>query len=141
MTSVLPLDNQLCFSLYATSMAINRAYKPMLDELGITYPQYLVLHALWEADGRTVGAIAKRLSLESSTVTPPIQRLEAAELVVRKRGVVDERQVEVWLTSEGLELRQQCGCLTAAILDRTGMTEAQLATLNQNVRALWQLLQ
>ena len=77
MSAPLPLNDQLCFSLYSASMAINRAYKPMLDDLGITYPQYLVLHALWEVDGRTVGGVAERLGLESSTVTPLIKRLEA----------------------------------------------------------------
>ncbi len=74
MSHDLTLEDQLCFSLYATSMAINRIYKPLLDELGITYPQYLVLSALWEEDGRTVGAIAERLSLDSSTITPLVKR-------------------------------------------------------------------
>ena len=73
----LSLDEQLCFSLYGASIAMTRVYKPMLDRIGITYPQYLVLHALWEEDGRTIGAIAERLSLESSTITPLVKRLEA----------------------------------------------------------------
>src|ERR1700748_2322746 len=101
MTDDLTLDDQLCFSLYATSMAINRTYKPLLDQLGITYPQYLVLSALWEEDGRTVGAIAERLSLVSSTITPLVKRLEAASLVTRTRGARDERQVLVALTDRG----------------------------------------
>ena len=81
MAAALPLDDQLCFALYAASMAVQRAYKPMLDEIGITYPQYLVLHTLWEEDGRTVGGVAERLALESSTVTPLVKRLEAGEKV------------------------------------------------------------
>lgn len=72
--AALPLDDQLCFSLYAASMAVTRAYKPLLDGLGITYPQYAVMHALWQKDGRTVGGIAERLALESSTVTPLVKR-------------------------------------------------------------------
>ncbi|EFG9153184.1 MarR family transcriptional regulator, partial [Escherichia coli] len=84
------LDDQLCFTLYSTSMAITRVYKPMLDRLGLTYPQYLVLHVLWDEDGRTIGAIAERLALESSTVTPLVKRLEAAGLVQRQRDARDE---------------------------------------------------
>src|SRR3546814_5634711 len=91
MPAALPLDDQLCFSLYAASMAIGRAYKPMLDRLGITYPQYLVLHVLWEQDGRTIGQIAERLSLESSTVTPLVKRLAAGGFLTRDRSEADER--------------------------------------------------
>ena len=94
----LGLDNQLCFSLYGASIAMGRVYKPMLDKLGITYPQYLVLHALWEQDARTIGAIAERLALESSTITPLVKRLAAAGLVTRERDPVDERNVRVRLT-------------------------------------------
>jgi len=83
----LTLEDQLCFSLYATSMAINRIYKPLLDQLGITYPQYLVLSALWEEDGRTVGAIAERLSLESSTITPLVKRRCLGEALFTRSGM------------------------------------------------------
>ena len=106
----LTLEDQLCFSLYATSMAITRIYKPLLDALGITYPQYLVLSALWEEDGRTVGAIAERLSLESSTITPLVKRLEAASLVTRVRQADDERRVVVSLTDRGRALKQDSRC-------------------------------
>src|ERR1700712_4892333 len=102
--TAVPLENQLCFSLYAASIAINRTYKPMLDEMGITYPQYLVLSALGEHEGMTVGAIATRLSLESSTITPPVKRLEQAGLVERRRSKIDERLVHVWLTPAGRAL-------------------------------------
>ncbi len=101
------LDQLLCFSLYSASMAINRTYKPLLDELGITYPQYLVLNVLWEEDGRTVGSIAERLALESSTITPLVKRLEAASLVTRTRNREDERRVLVALTRRGRELREK----------------------------------
>ncbi|TGP13063.1 MarR family transcriptional regulator, partial [Mesorhizobium sp. M2D.F.Ca.ET.233.01.1.1] len=112
----LPLDNQLCFTLYATSMAINRTYKPMLDEMGITYPQYLVLNALGEADGMSVGAIAHRLALESSTVTPLVKRMEQAGVVTRQRNQADERQVQVDLTSAGRKLLVQCNCLNETLI-------------------------
>ena len=132
----LPLDNQLCFTLYATSMAINRTYKPMLDELGITYPQYLVLNALGEADGMSVGSIAHRLALESSTVTPLVKRLELAGLVTRRRSQVDERQVQVDLTAAGRKLLIQCTCLNETLIERSGMTLAELDALNRQVQAL-----
>src|SRR5882757_2308966 len=99
------LDDLLCFSLYSASMEINRTYKPLLDALGITYPQYLVLNTLWEEDGRTVGSIAERLSLESSTVTPLVKRLEASSLVTRVRQRGDERRVCVSLTERGRSLK------------------------------------
>jgi DNA-binding MarR family transcriptional regulator len=136
----IPLDNQICFSLYATSMAITRTYKPMLDAMGITYPQYLVLNVLGEAEARdggaTVGAIAQRLALESSTITPLVKRLEQAGLVARRRGVVDERQVQVSLTDAGRALLNQCDCLGETLLARSAMTLDQLDALNRQVQAL-----
>ncbi|WP_176595424.1 MULTISPECIES: MarR family winged helix-turn-helix transcriptional regulator [Sphingobium] len=140
MPAALPLDNQLCFSLYAASMAIGRVYKPMLDRLGITYPQYLVLHALWEQDGRTIGQIAERLSLESSTVTPLVKRLEAAGFLTRARSTADERRVDVRLTERGAAMREECGCLGEALLERSGMDGAQLTDLNGRVKQLWAAL-
>jgi DNA-binding MarR family transcriptional regulator len=141
MSAPLPLDGQLCFSLYAMSMAITRVYKPMLDALGITFPQYLVLHALWEQDGRTVGAIAERLTLESSTVTPLVKRLEAAGLVARARNPEDERQVRVSLTQAGRDIRQHCGCLAETLLARLGMIPADVASLNGQIQAMRDALQ
>jgi DNA-binding MarR family transcriptional regulator len=138
--AALPLDQQLCFSLYAASMAISRAYKPMLDAMGITYPQYLVLHALWEEDGRTIGQIADRLSLESSTITPLVKRLEAAGHLTRARSSVDERRVEVRLTDSGRGLREQCGCLAETLMERLSITSAELDQLNRQVQKLWQEL-
>ncbi|MCB4861295.1 MarR family transcriptional regulator [Sphingobium sp. PNB] len=140
MPAALPLDDQLCFSLYAASMAIGRAYKPMLDRLGITYPQYLVLHALWEQDGRTIGQIAERLSLESSTVTPLVKRLEAAGFLTRARSTTDERRVDVRLTERGAAMREECGCLGETLLERSGMDGMQLADLNGRVKQLWAAL-
>jgi DNA-binding MarR family transcriptional regulator len=133
----LPLDDQLCFSLYAATIAINRAYKPVLDRLGITYPQFLVLQVLNEAeDGRSIGAIAERLALEPSTITPLAKRLEAAGLVTRIRNPADERQVRVRLTEMGKLRWAETGCLAPLIVERTGMTPDRLAALNADVTAL-----
>lgn len=131
-----PLDHQICFTLYATSMTINRAYKPMLDAMGITYPQYLVLSVLGETDGVTVGAIAQRLSLESSTVTPPIKRLEQAGLVERQRSKVDERQVQVHLTPAGRAILARSNCLGDLMMERSGLSLDQLTALNRQIQAL-----
>ena len=132
----LPLDSQLCFSLYAATIAVNRTYKPMLDQLGLTYPQYLVLSTLWEQDGLAVSAIADRLSLESSTITPLVKRLEAAGFLTRKRNARDERQVLVSLTIKGRSLEQKTACLTDKLLERSGLTPDQLTKLNEQVRKL-----
>ena len=131
----LKLDQLLCFSLYGASMAVNRAYKPMLDELGITYPQYLVLNALWEEDGQAIGAIAERLALESSTITPLVKRLEAARLLTRERNPQDERQVLVRLTGEGRALQERTVCLAETLLVASSFDVPQLVELNRQVQA------
>jgi DNA-binding MarR family transcriptional regulator len=130
------LDEQLCFALYGASMAVGRAYKPQLDALGITYPQYLVLSALWEVDGRNVGEIADRLSLEPSTVTPLVKRLVTAGLVTRERNPDDERQVLVRLTEEGQAMRDRTGCLAETLLAASGMSVEALSRLARDVRTL-----
>ncbi len=136
MTYTPTLEEQLCFSLYSASLEINRTYKPLLDELGITYPQYLVLNTLWEEDGRTVGSIAERLSLESSTVTPLVKRLEASSLVTRVRQRGDERRVCVSLTERGRQLKEESRCLGLALLTGSGMEPKELIALNSGVRRL-----
>ena len=130
------LDGQICFSLYSTSMAVSRAYKPTLDRLGITYPQYLVLSALWENDGMTVGAIAERLALESSTVTPLVKRLETAGMLRRQRSLEDERLVQVYLDAKGIALQADTMCLGEMLLERSGMTLPQIDALNGQIQAL-----
>lgn len=132
----LPLDEQICFTLYRTNLAINRTYKPMLDEMGLTYPQYLVLNVLGEEDGRTIGAIATRLALESSTITPPVKRMEQAGLVTRQRSPEDDRQVQVWLTEAGRALLSKSHCLGAALIEHSEMSLAKLEELNQRLQAL-----
>lgn len=130
-----PLDEQLCFTLYSASMAVNRMYKPMLDAMGITYPQYLVLSALDEQDGLSVGAIADRLALESSTVTPPVKRLEQGGLLERRRSKEDERQVHVFLTDAGRKLLGQSKCLGDTLVERSKMTSAEVQGLNVKMQA------
>lgn len=129
------LDEQLCFSLYGASMAINRAYKPLLDTLGITYPQYLVLGVLWEADGQTVGAVAERLGLDSSNVTPLVKRMEAAGLLTRLRNPDDERQVLVHLTAAGRDMQARSACLGQTLFTAAGMGVDRLVQLNRDVQA------
>jgi DNA-binding MarR family transcriptional regulator len=132
----LPLDSQLCFSIYSTSIAIHRVYKPMLDELGVTYTQYLVLSALWEKDGLTITAIADRLALEPSTITPAVKRLESAGFVTRRRNASDERQVQVYLRAKGADLHTKTGCLTETLLRRSGFTVPEMIELNRKVQLL-----
>ncbi|WP_395445802.1 MarR family winged helix-turn-helix transcriptional regulator [Caulobacter sp. UC70_42] len=104
---VLRLDNQLCFALYGAANRMTRLYRPMLDALGLTYPQYLAMLVLWEASPRTVGALGDALDLDSSTLTPLLKRLEAGGLVERARDPEDERRVIVALTDKGRALRDQ----------------------------------
>ena len=132
----LPLDRQLGYGLYSAFMAVSRTYKPWLDELGLTYPQYLVMCVLWEDDDQTIGGIASRLDLEPSTITPLVKRLEQAGRVVRKRNPSDERQVNVRLTPEGRAIRAQTKSLADALYARSGMSEKQVADLNTRVTAL-----
>lgn len=103
----LRLDQQLCFPLYAASNLMTRLYRPLLDELGLTYPQYLAMMVLWEASPSTVSALGERLLLDSGTLTPLLKRLEGAGLVCRTRDAADERRVLVSLTAEGLALRSR----------------------------------
>ncbi len=131
-----PLDDQLCYAIYSAGMAIQRVYKPLLDELGLTYPQYLVLNVLWREDRQTVGGIAEKLALESSTLTPLLKRLEVAGLLRRTRNPDNERQVVVELTEQGQALRSRSGCLGEALLSASGQTLAHLGELNRDVRNL-----
>ncbi len=132
----LELDQHLCFALYGASMAIGRLYKPVLDEAGITYPQYLVLSTLWERDGVTIGAIAERLALESSTITPLVKRLEANGFVARRRNAEDERQVLVSLTDEGRSIRTVTRRIGERLLAASAMSPERLGALNAEVHAL-----
>ncbi len=134
----LPLDGQLGFGLYSAFLAISRTYKPWLDEIGLTYPQYLVLCVLWEDDDQTITAIGHRLDLEPSTITPLVKRLELAGHVHRQRNPDDERQVKAQLTQQGRELRAKTRSLSLAVYAKAasaGMTIDDLMALNTRVKA------
>jgi len=131
-----PLSEHVCHTIYAVNLAIQRAYKPVLDSLGLTYPQYLVMNLLWKRDGHTVSVLADQLDLEPSTLTPLLKRLEAAGLVKRARNPKDERQVLIGLTPKGLKLRNRAGCVSETMLEKSDMTMAELQDLNDRVRDL-----
>ena len=114
----LKLDNQLCFPVYAASRLITREYQPFLDKLGITYPQYLVLMILWEEDGMPVNDIAKKLILNTNTITPLLKRMENQGIIKRKRSRQDERKVIVQLTAKGRELQEEASLIPEKLAGR-----------------------
>lgn len=132
----LELANQLCFAVYSAAHAFNRVYKPLLDALGLTYPQYLVMLVLWEQDGRTVTDIGDRLFLDSGTLTPLLKRLESAGVVRRIRDRDDERQVRITLTSAGVALRDRAETVPLAVACAVGRSPAEIAALRTEVLAL-----
>ncbi|WP_200908864.1 MarR family winged helix-turn-helix transcriptional regulator [Cronobacter condimenti] len=136
----LDLDNQLCFALYSTNLALHKIYRQLLTPLGLTYPQYLVMLVLWEQDDVTVSEIGERLFLDSATLTPLLKRLESAGLVMRQRSRQDERQVIVTLTDAGRELKAKAhgipgSVICAAACDKETLLslKAQLETLRSNL--------
>lgn len=126
----------LCFALYSAANAMQQAYKPLLDDIGLTYPQYLVMTVLWAEDGQTVGAIGRQVLLESSTLTPLLKRLESQGLVARSRDAKDERQVRIALTEAGRALATRAARIPACFLEMTGLPLADLVTLRDSVAAL-----
>ena len=145
MTATLPppsvaLDDQLCFALYAASRAVTARYRPMLEELGLTYPQYLVMMVLWERDQLTVSDIGERLFLDSATLTPLLKRMEAQGLVQRARARSDERQVIITLTEQGNALRKQAAevmpaelCAPQCSIDEVTTLRDQLVDLRKRL--------
>lgn len=132
----LDLDEFLCFAVYSTSHAFNRVYKPMLDALGITYPQYLVMVSLWAEDNQTVGGLGAKLFLESNTLTPLLKRLEAQGYLARTRDEADERQVRLRLTPDGKALRAKARSIPNAIGAASGLSHDALLELLNDVAAL-----
>ena len=130
------LDNQLCFALYSTSLAMNKLYKPLLDELGLTYPQYLAMLVLWERDGLTVSALGQRLFLDSGTLTPLLKRLESAGLIARMRAVEDERRVHIMLTAAGRKLKAKAQKVPGCILSASQCSIPELVQLTTQIRDL-----
>jgi len=134
------LDDQLCFALYAATHAITRAYRPMLNELGITYPQYLVLLVLWEEDTVPVGEIARRLQLDAAALTPLVKRLETLGLVSRQRDARDERIVRISLSGTGRGLRQRAAEVQREVVGRTGLAPSEFAALRARLHQLTRAL-
>lgn len=130
------LEDFLCFSIYAAEHAFGRTYKPLLAALGLTYPQYLAMTLLWEADDQTVGQLGAKLALESSTLTPLLKRLEADGLLTRQRDTQDERVVRVKLTKAGDQLRERAASVPACILNATGMSLEELSALREQITKL-----
>ena len=136
MDPLLQLDNQLCFAVYSTSLAMTRLYKPLLDQLGLTYPQYLVMLALWERDGVTVSELGERLSLDSGTLTPLLKRLEAGGQLTRLCDAADERRVRITLTSTGRRLRLRAVDVPACMLTASECSIDELVALTRQLQTL-----
>ncbi|KQS73035.1 MarR family transcriptional regulator [Rhizobium sp. Leaf371] len=132
----LPLEDQLCFAVYSLSHAFNRTYKPLLDRFGLTYPQYLVLLALWEHRVMTVKQIGEQLGLDSGTLSPLLKRLDAAGLVSRTRDRKDERQVNIALTGKGEALQAEAGHVQTAIGSAIGCSTGEAEALRTVLEAL-----
>lgn len=132
----LQLDHQLCFALYSSSLAMTKLYKPLLEPLGLTYPQYLVMLVLWETDGPTVSQLGERLMLDSGTLTPLLKRLEAAGLVQRLRDTEDERRVRLQLTRDGRALQRKALAVPAAVACAAGCQLDELVSLTARLKAL-----
>ena len=133
---MLRLDNQVCFAVYSTAHAFNRVYKPLLDRLGLTYPQYLVMLVLWERDDVPVKEIGERLFLDSGTLTPLLKRLEAADLIKRTRSTEDERQVLIALTPKGRSLQEKARTVPQSILAASACSVSELSALKNDLVAL-----
>src|SRR5712671_3424756 len=130
------LGEQLCFALYSTIAAMNKIYRKLLRELGVTYPQYLVLLVLWERDELMVSEIGERLFLDSATLTPLLKRMEAQGLLRRARAKVDERQVIVSLTPRGLELRRRAAAVPEGVFCATECTPEELVSIRDHLLSL-----
>jgi DNA-binding MarR family transcriptional regulator len=132
----LGLDEQLCFALYAASRAVTAEYRPLLAEVHLTFPQYLVMLTLWEYEPASVRDIGERLHLDSGTLSPLLKRLEALGLVERRRRSDDERSVGITLTPRGRELRTVVECMPGKVADATGLDRAALADLRDRLHAM-----
>lgn len=130
------LDNQLCYALYAAAHRMTKSYRPMLERMGLTYPQYLVLLVLWETDGVTVSEIGRRLRLDSGTLTPVLKRLENAGFLVRNRRRSDEREVEIALTAKGRGLRAEATAVRESVMCQLNMSEPEVQAMRADLNAL-----
>lgn len=130
------LDEQLCFAIYSTSLAMSKVYRPLLARLGVTYPQYLVLMALWSQDQVTVSEIGSRVFLDSATLTPLLKRMESAGLVERVRSARDERQVIVSLTPAGRDMQKEASKIMSSVLCATQCSKEEATALKDRLVAL-----
>ena len=130
------LDNQLCYALYAAAHRMTKSYRPLLERLGLTYPQYLVLLVLWEQDGVTVSEIGRRLRLDSGTLTPVLKRLEGAGFLVRTRRRSDEREVEIALTRRGTDLRSDAVAVRESVMCQLDLSEPELRAMRHDLGRL-----
>ena len=130
------LDNQLCFALYSTSLAMTKLYKPLLEVLGLTYPQYLVMLVLWEQDNVSVSTLGERLFLDSGTLTPLLKRMEAAGLLVRTRATEDERRVHIALTPAGHQLKVQAGSVPGSVVSAAHCPVSEVMARTRQLQAL-----
>lgn len=136
MSTTIRLDDQLCFALYSAARAATGAYRSALGELGLTYPQYVALLALWEQDGVGVGELGERLHLDSGTLSPLLKRLEALGLVERRRSTDDERRVGIHLTADGRSMRKPVTRVQREVAAKVGLTTAEVTTLRKLARRL-----
>ncbi|EKR72075.1 MarR family winged helix-turn-helix transcriptional regulator [Leptospira noguchii] len=134
------LENQICFPLYACSRALTAVYRPILEELGITYPQYLVLLILWKEDGCSVKEIGKKLYLDSGTLTPLLKRLEDSEFIMRKRSQEDERSVKIYLSTKGKKLRDKAVCVPSKLIESLEVDKKSLIDLKKDLDRLLLML-
>ncbi|AXI02265.1 MarR family winged helix-turn-helix transcriptional regulator [Aquirhabdus parva] len=132
-TDYLSLDAQLCFALYSSMLGINKAYRKLLKDLNLTYPQYLVMLVLWEKDGVNVSEICDQLFLETTTLTPLLKRLEVSGLIRRQRSSLDERQVIITLTDAGRTLREEAKGIPQCISERVGYSREEVDQLRENL--------
>ena len=136
MVAIPPLDDFLCFAVYSAGFAFNRVYRKLLARLALTYPQFLVMAALWGEDGVAVGALGEKLALDTSTLTPLLKRLEGMGLVHRRRSPQDERRVIVSLTPKGFELRAEAGNVRAGVFAAADLAPQDFQRLTRDIQSL-----
>ncbi|WP_209123846.1 MarR family winged helix-turn-helix transcriptional regulator [Alkalihalobacillus sp. BA299] len=137
----LKLENQICFKIYTAERQITKLYRELLDELEVTYPQYLVLLVLWEEESMTVKALGERLFLDSGTLTPMLKRMEANEIIVRRRSLEDERSVIISLTEKGTKLKEKADCIPTQLIENLSMSKDELKILNQTLNIILDRIQ
>ncbi|MBM7584507.1 DNA-binding MarR family transcriptional regulator [Bacillus pakistanensis] len=141
MNDILKLENQICFKIYTAEREITRLYRGLLAELGVTYPQYLVLLVLWEEDSITVKELGKKLLLDSGTLTPMLKRMEANDMINRRRSLEDERSVIISLTEEGERLKEKANCVPSQLLENLSMDQDELKMLDKALEMILERIQ